>query len=463
MLKIWVIPFGFMGFLQYFVTSAFPKAMVEDIWTFLGNKYLFLIEMNETDMSLFPFEYARAMDLSDFHPLWKSDYFEKDLIIFKTCPDVPMKGGTLLRQNWILMPSKCATLLWSDLDLMSRIISYEECSNGTWALLEHYAIKMTNYINPMGKWSPTEGLEIPQPQIWERRANLHGHILRATALEWIWFAFPVFDMQGSLVDYTGLGPTILKELAKALNFQVTFEEPPDCTWQGTHPNGSSYGMFGFLVRKEVDITGSPMVIVPERQEQIDFTLRIHAFKQDLVSAHAPEGTRVNFWVYFDAFTFSAWISLLICGFIFSLIFFLCGLALQEGIGLSSALRIVLGNGTIQVSHVTLKQLHLIITLGTSFILMAYNGNLTSTMTVQLNPPPIDSLEKIVAGNAKLLMWVDTIYTIMLSKAPPGDFKHKLWQHILKGSDQPLVNDSEVRRWILEMALKISSLFHWKMK
>lgn len=151
--------------------------------------------------------------------------------------------------------------------------------------MEHYAIKATNYTKFLGKWNSIEGLQIPQPQIWERRANLHGHILKATTLEWIWFALPVFDDDGSLVGYTGLGPTILKELSKILNFQIIFEEPEDCTWQGTHPNGSFYGMFGLLVSKEADVTGSLLTIVPQRQEHIDFTQTIHAFKQDLVSAN----------------------------------------------------------------------------------------------------------------------------------------------------------------------------------
>lgn len=131
------------------------------------------------------------------------------------------------------------------------------------------------------------------------------------------------------------------------------------------------------------------------------------------------------------------------GFVLSLALFLCGVVLKEGIGLPMAFRIVLGYGNLEMDHVSLKQLYITITIATSFIFMAYNGNLTSTMTVQLNPPPIDTLEKIVSENAKLLIWVDTIHTIMLSQAPEGDFKHKLWQHILKSTDQPLINDSHV--------------------
>lgn len=70
MLRIWIITLFLACYRQNFATSALPRGIVKELWTFFGTKHMFLIEMEEKDSSLFPLENARVMDLTDFYLLW---------------------------------------------------------------------------------------------------------------------------------------------------------------------------------------------------------------------------------------------------------------------------------------------------------------------------------------------------------------------------------------------------------
>ncbi len=69
--------------------------------------------------------------------------------------------------------------------------------------------------NVFGRWSPDQGLTVPQPNIWARRGDLMGVTLVSTVLEWS----PLLILEEGGNSTAGLMAEVLRTLQNSLNFR----------------------------------------------------------------------------------------------------------------------------------------------------------------------------------------------------------------------------------------------------
>ena len=106
--------------------------------------------------------------------------------------------------------------------------------------------------------------------MWKRRKNLHGSVIRWTAIK-----YPVlspeflYDEKGNLVG-KGFLMDLMYMYARELNFTVVLSESVDRKFGGKTKNGSFNGMVGMLVRNETDIVVAHMTTTKQRSEVIDY-------------------------------------------------------------------------------------------------------------------------------------------------------------------------------------------------
>ena len=105
-----------------------------------------------------------------------------------------------------------------DLRLDSRMFSYSQQENDTnnVSIFEYYAIKSGPVIKQLvGYWVEAKGLEILEPNMYERRSNLRGVELSNVVLEWA-----PFNVENKDQSWRGLGVDLVKLLGAATNSKV---------------------------------------------------------------------------------------------------------------------------------------------------------------------------------------------------------------------------------------------------
>jgi hypothetical protein len=109
----------------------------------------------------------------------------------------------------------------ASLQLNSRLFLYEEDGDG-FNILEKYAIKSGPVITQnVASWTLEAGLKIPNPSIWERRANLRGTIILDALLEFSVFNQVHLGATGELLGVSGISPDITEQLMQGSNFSIT--------------------------------------------------------------------------------------------------------------------------------------------------------------------------------------------------------------------------------------------------
>ena len=93
---------------------------------------------------------------------------------------------------------------------------------------EVYAVKGVPITKTVGSWNETARLEIDQPNIWERRSDLHGATIRATSLNFSTLHHLNYDVSGG----GGYFIEPLYYLAPKLNFTTSFLYSSDGKWGG---------------------------------------------------------------------------------------------------------------------------------------------------------------------------------------------------------------------------------------
>jgi hypothetical protein len=135
--------------------------------------------------------------------------------ILMKCLSVPLYNSQLK----CLVPSQ--HFVKASLQLNSRLFLYKEDVAGFY-IFEKYSIKAGPVITQnVGSWAFETGLKIPNPSIWERRANLRGTVLRDAVLDFSIFSQIQLDAKGQLHSISGISSDIMDQLMEGLNFSVT--------------------------------------------------------------------------------------------------------------------------------------------------------------------------------------------------------------------------------------------------
>ena len=92
------------------------------------------------------------------------------------------------------------------LRLDSNIVRVEEnAGSDGYQLRETYSIKRGPKIsNVYGKWSKNQGLSVPTTNVYDRRKNLGGVVLRDAILQYTKITQPIIDNNGSVIDSKGV-------------------------------------------------------------------------------------------------------------------------------------------------------------------------------------------------------------------------------------------------------------------
>ncbi|TRY79615.1 hypothetical protein TCAL_12191, partial [Tigriopus californicus] len=202
---------------------------------------------------------------------------------------------------------------------------------------------------------------------------------------------------------------------------------------------------GELFNDEADIIASTLSVTTERNKVIDFSIAILGNPPVLVTKLLQDLPPVmNLWVYFDPFTWEAWLALAFAIGIL-LLAFLCLSSFEIRLGpiLSQILGLLIQRQMeLPFIQIPARLLHFYIALLALFVFTAYNGNLTSTMTVQGPPPGVETLEEILAQKQHLVVWRSTAISDRYKNSLPGTIKNQIWEYLIHSDYQSFITSAE---------------------
>ncbi|XP_066949953.1 probable glutamate receptor isoform X2 [Macrobrachium rosenbergii] len=117
------------------------------------------------------------------------------------------------------------------------------------------------------------------------------------------------DPDGNIIPAYGMDIGILDTLSPVLNYTYHVVDPPDGLWGGPLPNGTSVGLIGMVVRKEVTLAMSGMSIIGPREDVVDMSWPYYEDQLNLVS-RAPQKLNRTF-ATFTPFSLQVWILLIV--------------------------------------------------------------------------------------------------------------------------------------------------------
>ncbi len=144
--------------------------------------------------------------------------------------------------------------------LDTRLYLYEKTGGNHIRLWERYSIKSENFIRRViGDWDGTL-LDIPTPNIWERRSNLGGVRLLNGVMDWglinKFSSNQSVPIEDRLAEIFGIFPAILNNIAAKLNFTLTNVLPNDGKWGGLEEDGVTWNG---LIRMLLDEASAKLI------------------------------------------------------------------------------------------------------------------------------------------------------------------------------------------------------------
>ena len=195
------------------------------------------------------------------------------------------------------------------LRLDSQLYFYDIVDSDSIALFEVYSIKNGPQITrQIGNWNTTNGLNVPKPNIWERRQNLLGVELVNGVLPWSVFSQFEVDRDGNpRSPYSGIFGDMMTRMAKKLNFTLAAKVPEDGKWGSFEADGSTWnGMVRMLLEGDIDICTAGLSQTEERSKVIQFSIPLIKEEVTLLAPRIGD-TSSQFWVYLEIFPLESWI------------------------------------------------------------------------------------------------------------------------------------------------------------
>ncbi|XP_071566391.1 probable glutamate receptor [Temnothorax nylanderi] len=172
-------------------------------------------------------------------------------------------------------------------------------------LVEWYAIRDNRTRTfDLALWSPDRGLLLrTQKSLYARRSDMFGDVVRVASVN----NSPLTPQENGTVG--GLFGMLLIELSKVMNFTVEILVPVEGYGSWSKEKKVWTGAIGQLVANEADIGISAFAMTTGRQNVIDYTIPLIRSRYRLYFKE-PNTALVEWSLYFKAFSYGTWITLL---------------------------------------------------------------------------------------------------------------------------------------------------------
>ena len=161
-------------------------------------------------------------------------------------------------------------------------------------------------LNEMGTWIPDHQLQIPNPDIWSRRASLQGLHLKVTSVYSPPAVTYIEDNCNTTVCFRGMFADVLHALSEQMNFTYTVQR--SYRW-GAYINGTWDGMVGQLIRGEADIAAGDLARTKERAAVVEYLPSLIEVDELLFLRNPADSTALD--AYRDPLTPISWLSIAI--------------------------------------------------------------------------------------------------------------------------------------------------------
>ena len=297
---------------------------------------------------------------------------------------------------------------------------------------------------PIGEWNKDKGLRIYETDMWRRRNNLHGSVIRWTAIKYpVLSPEFVHDEEGNLAG-KGFLMDMMYMYARELNFTVVLSESVDKKFGGKTKNGSFNGMVGMLVRNETDIVAAHMVITEQRSEVIEYC---KPWKFSIYSLIAPvdRAPQITYLVYMKVWrdTYLVWGLIMGSVLLFAIIFYTISqlgpenfhdsshsdvFGLLQSVAFSMYFYMQLTYRSSVES--TAGRLAFISSSMCAYVLFSYwTADLTAGMTTGPRSVPIRNFQDIIDNDYKVITRPSTANSELLRTSGEGTPMQQVWNEM----------------------------------
>ncbi len=341
-----------------------------------------------------------------------------------------------------LSPDSLDFITADHLRLDSNWITFsEESVNGTLQLFEHYAVAHTKkFVNKLGTWSLTFGINILQSELWERRNDLDGINFVNTVND-----YPpvlIFIEEPHVID--GFLPEVLRTIQSHMNFTVTNQRPQDEQWgvEMEYENGTKYwtGLVGDLVAGRADLSISGLTIHADRGRAIDYTVGVLPESVTInIGSHSLSTSNINTMAFIRVLSTETWFVFLSLAIVFGMCHCIIEL-IKNFTYTGSCHRSITVYGCIMIGMIFLKLpvklgnwlsqkiLFLMACVACLFVFEGYVGQLTAEMTVGTPKAHLKSFQDIIDNEIRLLVTEGTMSDQYFLSAPEGSLRHFINEH-----------------------------------
>ncbi|CAN0145650.1 unnamed protein product, partial [Lampetra planeri] len=127
-------------------------------------------------------------------------------------------------------------------------------------------------LRKLGVWDPVNGLNGSLSDSMPGR-NIRGVTLKVAVVLDPPFVMKASNVLGQPKRFVGFAVDVLEELSRHLGFTYDLYQAPDNSYGRPGPGGSWNGLLGEILHKQADAGLGAMVITPERESAVDFTVR----------------------------------------------------------------------------------------------------------------------------------------------------------------------------------------------
>ena len=407
-----------------------------------STKAAFAVGKNSITLHLYLDQnFDRLNEIVDEHERLRSKHMKIETVGF------PQKDYFLIRipdQAKIKEIKELFTSTLFKYDSLAFCLQLSQINNSA-KIYDAYKIGPNTLIKSFGEFIDGN-LIVPTPEMWERRADMEGHHLRAAAALNPPYIYYLEDNCTSTKCFKGSYSRIWSNLQTKMNFTYTIRK--ESVW-GVKINGTWHGLIGMCERKEIDIAPADLGVTKDRSSVADFLPGITPTYQQLYIRNPAASN--NWQAYLEPFQPSCWI--VIIGFL-TFIPFLVAAILSYGnercaeeygligsfIFVSKAM-IMRTTSTMPFSYSSRITFFTIMLAG-SFLYWHWEASVISFLSVRKTDLPIRTLKDVLEKtNLKLLLHRGTLYVDEFRHAKEP-YKVKLYKERIEPylSDYPLVKE-----------------------
>ena len=352
-------------------------------------------------------------------------------------PKLFQKGMT-----WLLAEADVTNRHSFSLSLNTRLYLYASKENLI-NLKEMYAVNRKKIVRKIGTWNETQGLSVMTTNVWERRTDLDGMLIRVATISYPLLHELHYDEPGPSITGKGLFLEPLNILAKRLNFTLKLIPSIDGQWGALDENGTWNGVIGMLNAGQADIAAACLSITEARARVVTFGTVIAEGVVTLISASTSK-PEANLWIYLEIFPNTVW-------------YVICAMA----IGMSTCFSIINYSGInsmhdkfdsekftiinslgltltffrqiyydVNINCKSMRILFILSAASTYLMYVHYITYLTAASTYG-KKSQINSFMDVLSGGYQVSVFENSAYHDLLRYATPGTAMHEVYHKTMK--------------------------------